>query len=258
MAICRISLRFFSPPEKPSLTARCSNSSFMSDTLIDRLSQVPQLRIAARTSSFSFKGKAATVQEIGAALGVVALVEGSVQRQGDTLRITAELIRVADGTRLWSQAYDRKAKDLFAIQDEIASAVTTALVGKLLPKTKAALAKHGTDNLEAYQFYIQGHQAMNRVSMDAFKRAEKYLRASVGRDPNYVSAMLDLAQCWGWQYNLGAYGKDEFQRRAGPMPSAVINATLARRNNVAASRPCSGASAMPTAAAMSTLRPDSW
>jgi len=196
-------------------------SDGMSDTLIDRLSQVPQLRIAARTSSFSFKGRQATVQEIGAALGVVALVEGSVQREGDTLRISAELVRVADGARLWSQRYDRKAQDLFAIQDEIASAVTTALVGKLLPSSKAALAKHGTDDLQAYQDYIQGHQAMNRVSMDAFRRAETFLRAAVQRDPHYVAAMLDLVQCWGWQFSSGAYGPEEFQRRAAPVLDRV-------------------------------------
>jgi serine/threonine-protein kinase len=196
-------------------------SDGMSDTLLDRLSQVPQLRIAARTSSFAFKGKSATVQEIGAALGVAALVEGSVQRQGDTLRISAELIRVADGTHLWSKHFDRKAKDLFAIQDEIANAVTTELVGKLLPSSKAALSRRGTDDLEAYQQYLQGHQGMFRVSMDAMQRAEKHLRSAVDRDPHYVAAMLDLVQCWGWQYSLGAYGPEEFQRRAGPMLDRV-------------------------------------
>jgi TolB-like protein/tRNA A-37 threonylcarbamoyl transferase component Bud32 len=196
-------------------------SDGMSDTLLDKLSQVPQLRIAARTSSFAFKGKPASVAEIGTALGVAALVEGSVQRQGDTLRISAELIRVSDGTRLWSQHYDRKAQDLFAIQDEIAGAVTTALVGKLLPSSKAALAKRGTEDLVAYQAYIQGHQALSRVSMDSFQRAEKLLRTAVDRDPHYIPAMLDLAQCWGWLYSLGAYDAVEFQRRAGPMLDRV-------------------------------------
>jgi tetratricopeptide (TPR) repeat protein len=152
---------------------------------------------------------------------VAALVEGSVQRQGDTLRINAELIRVADGSQLWSRHYDRKAQDVFAIQDEIANAVTRALVGKLLPSSKAALARRGTDNLDAYKDYIQGRQAMNRISMDSFKRAEKLLLSAVRRDPHYVAAMLDLAQCWGWEYSLGAYGVDEFQRRAGPMLDRV-------------------------------------
>jgi TolB-like protein len=192
-------------------------SDGMSDTLIDRLSQVPQLRMAARTSSFAFKGKSATVQDIGAALGVAALVEGSVQRQGDLLRINAELVRVADGTHLWSQHYDRNAADLFAIQDEIASAVTTALVGKLLPSSRKALARRGTRDLQAYRDYLQGHQAMNRVSMDAFQRAEQHLAAALERDPRYLDAMLDLVQCWGWQHHQGAFDADEFQRRAGPM-----------------------------------------
>jgi serine/threonine-protein kinase len=196
-------------------------SDGMSDTLLDRLSQVPQLHVAARTSSFAFKGKSATVQEIGTALGVAALVEGSVQRQGETLRISAELIRVSDGTHLWSKHFDHKAQDLFAIQDEIAAAVTKELVGQLLPSSKAALARRGTNDLEAYQEYIRGHQAMNNVSMDSMQRAEKLLQSAVDRDPQYVAAMLDLVQAVGWQYNLGAYGADEFQRRAGPILDRV-------------------------------------
>jgi len=196
-------------------------SDGMSDTLLDRLSQVPQLRIVARTSSFAFKGKSASAAEIGAALGVAALVEGSVQRQGDELRIGAELIRVADGTRVWSKQYDRKAKDLFAIQDEIAAAVTQELVGRLLPSSKAALARRGTNDLQAYQDYIQGHQAMTRVSLDSLQRAEKLLQSAVARDPNYTAALLDLVQCWGGEYNAGAFGPDEFLRRATPVLDRV-------------------------------------
>jgi TolB-like protein/Tfp pilus assembly protein PilF len=217
-------------------------SDGMSDTLLDRLSQVPQLRIAARTSSFSFKGKSASVEEIGAALGVAALVDGSVQRQGDTLRINAELIRVADGTHLWSKHYDRKSKDLFAIQDEIAAAVTQELVGRLLPSSKAALAKRGTSDLQAYQDYIQGHQAMNRLSLDSLQRAERLLQSAVARDPRYVAALLDLAQCWVGQYDVGAFAADELQRRATPILDRVEviepgNArVLALRGSLAQSR----------------------
>jgi len=125
-------------------------SDGMTETLLNRLAQVPELKVAARTSSFSFKGTNTDVRKIGAALGVASLVEGSVQQSGDTLRITAQLIRAVDGSHLWSHNYDRKAADLFAIQDEIASAVTEALIGELLPKTKAILAKGGTKDLAAY------------------------------------------------------------------------------------------------------------
>ena len=111
-------------------------SDGMTETLLNRLAQVPELKVAARTSSFSFKGTNTDMRKIGAALGVASLVEGSVQQSGDTLRITAQLIRAVDGTHLWSRNYDRKAADLFAIQDEIAAAVTEALIGQLLPKTK--------------------------------------------------------------------------------------------------------------------------
>src|SRR5438045_7796447 len=94
-------------------------SDGMTETLLDRLAQLPQLKVAARTSSFSFKGTNADVRSIGAQLGVASLVEGSVQQAGDTLRITAQLVRAADGTNLWSKHFDRKAADLFVIQDEI-------------------------------------------------------------------------------------------------------------------------------------------
>ena len=96
-------------------------SDGMTETLLNRLAQVPELKVAARTSSFSFKGTNTDMRKIAAALGVASIVEGSVQQSGDTLRITAQLIRAVDGTHLWSHNYDRKSADLFAIQDEIAA-----------------------------------------------------------------------------------------------------------------------------------------
>ena len=196
-------------------------SDGMTDTLLDRLAQVPQLKIAARTSSFAFKGKPVDVREIGRALGVATVVEGSVQQQGDTLRITAQLIRVADGSHLWSRQYDRPAKDLFAIQDEIAGAITTELAGKLLPSSQAALARRGTRSLEAYAAYVKGHQALATISLASFKHAEALLREALDKDPEYVAAMLDLVQAWGWQQDLGELSTSEFVARAGPVLDRV-------------------------------------
>jgi TolB-like protein len=121
-------------------------SDGLMENLLHKLAQVNELKVAARTSSFAFKGKQEDVRAIVRALGVATVVEGSVQRAGETLRITAQLVRTIDGSHVWSQRYDRKQTDLFAIQDEIAEAVTTALVGALMPDAKAAIAHGGTTN----------------------------------------------------------------------------------------------------------------
>src|SRR6185312_12581475 len=151
-------------------------SDGMTETLLDRLAQVPQLKVAARTSSFSFKGTNTDVRRIGAQLGVASLVEGSVQQAGDTLRITAQLVRAADGSHLWSMHYDRNAADLFAIQDEIAGAVAQALAGELLPQTKQILAKGGTKDLAAYDAYTRGLQQIELNTFSSYTQAETLLR----------------------------------------------------------------------------------
>ena len=113
-------------------------SDGLSEELIDMLTKVPELRVSARTSSFYFKGKQATIADIAKALGVAHVLEGSVRKSGNTLRITAQLIRVDNGFHVWSETYDRKLDDIFKIQDEIAGAVVTALRVHLLPTQKAS------------------------------------------------------------------------------------------------------------------------
>ena len=113
-------------------------SDGLSEELIDMLTKVPDLRVPARTSSFYFKGKQATIADIAKALGVAHVLEGSVRKSGNTLRITAQLIRVDNGYHVWSETYDRKLDDIFKIQDEIAGAVVTALRVQLLPMQQPA------------------------------------------------------------------------------------------------------------------------
>jgi TolB-like protein/Tfp pilus assembly protein PilF len=192
-------------------------SDGMTETLLNRLAQVPQLKVAARTSSFSFKGKDADVRKIGAQLGVASLVEGSVQQAGDTLRITAQLIRAVDGAHLWSRNYDRKAADLFAIQDEIAGAVTEALVGELLPKTKEILAKGGTKNLAAYDAYTRGLEQLAVNMFATNNQAEAQMKKALALDPDYVEAMVGLANTWLNMFRTGQITESEFQTRAAPM-----------------------------------------
>ena len=192
-------------------------SDGMTETLLNRLAQVPELKVAARTSSFSFKGTNADVRKIGAALGVASLVEGSVQQAGDTLRITAQLIRAADGTHLWSHNYDRKAADLFAIQDEIASAVTEALIGELLPKTKAILAKGGTKDLAAYDAYTRGLQQIAINSVPSIQQAGVLMKQALALDPNYVDAMVGVVLADLTLARTGAIVPAEFRARAVPV-----------------------------------------
>jgi TolB-like protein/Tfp pilus assembly protein PilF len=196
-------------------------SDGMTETLLNRLAQVPQLKVAARTSSFSFKGTNTDVRKIGAQLGVASLVEGSVQQAGDTLRITAQLVRAADGAHLWSRNYDRKAADLFAIQDEIAGAVTEALVGELLAKTREILAKGGTKNLAAYDAYTRALEQLAVNNFPSNIQAEALMKQALTLDPGYVDAMLGLVNTWLNMARTGQIGATEFPVRAAPMLDRV-------------------------------------
>jgi hypothetical protein len=183
---------------------------------------VPQLKVAARTSSFSFKGTNTDVRRIGAQLGVASLVEGSVQQAGDTLRITAQLIRAADGAHLWSRNYDRKAADLFAIQDEIAGAVTEALVGELLPKTREILTKGGTKNLAAYDSYTRALEQLAVNNFPSNIQAEALMKQALARDPGYVDAMIGLVQHLAETCSAPARSPwSEFHARAIPVLDRV-------------------------------------
>jgi TolB-like protein/DNA-binding winged helix-turn-helix (wHTH) protein len=174
-------------------------SDGLSDELINMLTKVPELRVPARTSSFYFKGKQATIADIAKALGVAHVLEGSVRKSGNTLRITAQLVRVDNGYHIWSETYDRKPDDIFKIQDEIAGAVVTALRVHLLPTQKAAGQDElRTENLEAYNLYLQGRQSYNEGTGGGYQRAVTAFRAATALDPRYAAAYADLALAQFW------------------------------------------------------------
>ncbi|MDB5987711.1 MAG: protein kinase [Nevskia sp.] len=168
-------------------------SDGMSEELLNLLSQVPELHVAGRTSSFSFKGKNATIAEIGKALNVATVLEGSVRKAGDRLRITAQLINVADGYHLWSQSYDRKLTDVFATQDDIAGAVADALKLKLLPAQRPSTARHHVPSFETYDHYLLGRQLLMRSEPAGYGRAVDAFRRAVASDPDYAAAYAGLA-----------------------------------------------------------------
>jgi TolB-like protein/Flp pilus assembly protein TadD len=192
-------------------------SDGLTETLLHKLAQVPELKVAARTSSFAFKGKQEDIRAIGRELGVATVMEGSVQRSGDTLRITAQLVRTDDGSHIWSINYDRKLADLFAIQDEIAGAVTAALVGALVPEAKAAIAKGGTQNLEAYDLYSKSLAPRMTASFTSLSEADALLTQALEKDPKYVDAMLAHCYTWVAMMTTGSITVPEAQKRIDAM-----------------------------------------
>jgi eukaryotic-like serine/threonine-protein kinase len=168
----------------------------IAETLINALSQVPGLDVAARTSAFSFKGKTVDVREIGRQLRVGTVLEGSVQRSGDRLRITADLVNCHDGFHLWSKTFDRPAGDIFAVQDEVARAVVTALQGKLLADSTQPLARQGTDDPRAYDAYLLGRFYWNKRAAPDMVRAAEYFGQAIRDDSGYARAWAGLADAY--------------------------------------------------------------
>jgi len=163
-------------------------SDGLSEELLNLLAKIPQLQVAARTSAFTFKGSDASIGEIALKLKVAHVLEGSVRKSGNEIRITAQLINAANGYHLWSQTWDRTLDDVFAIQDEIAAAVVDALKVTLLGDVPHARV---TDP-EAYSLYLQSKAASNRHSKDAFEEAQALLTQALAIDPEYAEAWVEL------------------------------------------------------------------
>jgi adenylate cyclase len=163
-------------------------SDGLTEEIIDMLSSVPNLKVSARTSSFSFKGKQITLAEVAKALGVAYVLEGSVRRSGDRLRVTAQLIRAESAHHLWSQTFDRHADDMIKIQDDIARAVVSALKGGL--KSSLVPESTGTKNAEAYSLYFQANQLFrqSRTANDT-RQALAYVKKSLDLDPQFAQAI---------------------------------------------------------------------
>ena len=168
-------------------------SDGLSEELLNLLTKIPQLQVAARTSSFYYKGKAVKLAEMARELNVAHFLEGSVRKSGNRVRITAQLIRAADGYHQWSQTYDRELDDIFKIQDEIAAAVVGALKLKLLPDLLELSAGSRTANPAAHTQYLLGRQFFNRTNTDDLRRAVAAYEQAIALDPKYASAYAGLA-----------------------------------------------------------------
>ncbi|MEY2511771.1 MAG: hypothetical protein QOE26_2534 [Verrucomicrobiota bacterium] len=171
-------------------------SDGLSEELIAVLAKLPELKVIGRSSSFLFKGNAGDSKSIGEKLGVTHLIEGSVRRQGERVRIVAELISAADGRELWSETYDRELKDVFAVQTEIASAVAEQMKVKLLGRTAQSDAMPSSQNLAAHNAVLQADFYFQQQTSESVQRAITFLQEAVQLDPKYGFAYARLSQAW--------------------------------------------------------------
>ncbi len=185
-------------------------SDGISEELLNLLAKIPQLKVAARTSSFSFKGKGVEIPEIARQLRVANVLEGSMRRSGDQLRITAQLIRAAEGYHLWSETYDRKMDDIFKIQDEIAGEVVKELKVKLL----GAAPKVRTTDPKAYAFFLQGRELGRQNTAEAFAKSDALYRQVLEIDPRYAPAWNELARNFVNKAGMGLLSNQEGLARA--------------------------------------------
>ena len=175
----------------------------MAEEIINALTALPGVRVASRTSSFKFKARAVDVGEIASQLKVETILDGSVRKAGNRLRITAQLVNASDGYQLWSERYDRDIDDVFAVQDEIARAIVDKLKVKLSGDASAPLVKRQTDNLDAYNRYLQGRYYWTRRYSGFFEKAVEYFEQAIAEDPSYAPAYAGLADAHSV---MGLYG----------------------------------------------------
>jgi serine/threonine-protein kinase len=168
-------------------------SDGLSEELLNGLAGVEDLRVAARTSSFGFKGTAADVRTIADSLGVETILEGSVRRAGDRVRITVQLVDAERGFQLWSGEYDRELRDVFAVQDEIAGSVVRALIPRLRPSGDEQLVRGGTRNVEAYDQYLAGREKWRTRRLPQLGEAIEHFRRAVELDPEFALGWSGLA-----------------------------------------------------------------
>ncbi|HKY28549.1 MAG TPA: tetratricopeptide repeat protein [Pyrinomonadaceae bacterium] len=203
----------------------------LAEELLNALAKIKGLKVAARTSSFSFREKNVDVGEIGAALGVNTVVEGSVRKSGNRLRITTQLINVSDGFHIWSGQYDRELSDIFGLQAEITLAIVDSLKLNLLGGQRSDILRRSTDNPEAYSLYLHGRFFWNKRTTEDVMRAIRYFEEAIDLDPNYALAYTGIADCYnasGFSYDLGLPAGEVISRaKTAAAKALAIDDTLA-------------------------------
>ncbi len=185
----------------------------MAEEIINALCRVSGLRVSSRTASFLFGGTAIEPREIGRRLGVETILEGSVRKSGNRLRITAQLAETSGGFHLWSESFDREVKDVFEIQEEIAQSIVRALQVTLSPQEKGALRTSPTRHVQAYDYYLKGRSFYYRYGRKDIEFALQLFKRATELDPGYALAYAGLADCWAHIY-LNSERRDEVRLQA--------------------------------------------
>jgi TolB-like protein len=203
-------------------------SDGLSEELIAALAQIRELKVIGRSSSFRFKDRKEETKTIGEKLGVATLLEGTVRKQGDRVRIVAELINAADGIELWTRTFDRELKDIFAVQQEIAAAVASSLKTTLLGSEQGSSANPATKNTEAHNAYLQGHYYFQRRNLEDYRKAIGHYEEAIRLDPDYALAYAERSEAWTLVGDLTGEGNTAWPKARTDAEKAVaIAPTLA-------------------------------
>ena len=208
-----------------SLSADPENEFFadgITEDVIANLSKVRSLRVISRASVTPFKKREQTLREIGATLGVATLVDGSVRRAGDRVRIVAQLVDAETDRSLWSETYDRRLTDIFAIQTDVALQIATALRAELTTDERTRIAREPTTNLHAYQLYLQGRRWLTVYTPAAMQRGIEYFEKAIESDPGYAMAYANMAVAYAELGEVGALTPEVAHRRARAAVAAAL------------------------------------
>jgi serine/threonine-protein kinase len=208
-------------------------SEGITESLINTLSQLPNFRVIARTTAFRYKGREVDPQKVGRELRVRAVLTGRVTQRGDTLRIQADLVDVAEGSQLWGQQYNRRLSDVFAVQEEITKEISEKLRLKLTGEERRRLTKRYTENTEAYEYYIRGRYHWDRRTPEALQKAIEYFGRAIEKDPAYALAYSGLADSYSvLPLHTRARPKESYQKaKAAAEKALAIDDSLAEAHN---------------------------
>ena len=204
-------------------------SDGLTEELIGALSQVAELRVVSRTSAFQFKGIHLDVREVGRKLGVNVVLNGSVRKAGNRVRITAELVNVSDGSPVWSERFERELAGVFEVQDEVTRSILATLKPKLVPRSQSSLKKSRSQNVHAHELYLKGRYLWNQQTPDAVAKAREYFEQVVSIFPEHAMAHVGLADCWqllGW-YGLSQASEAMSNAKRAAQAALTLDDTLA-------------------------------
>jgi len=193
----------------------------MTEEMISTLSNVSGLTVISRTSAMQYKGAKKNLTDIGRELGAGTLLEGSVRKAGNRVRITVQLLDAREDRHLWAQSYDRELQDIFAVQSDVATKVADALKVKLLDREAAQLRKKPTENTEAYMLYLKGREYWNKRSESAVRKAIEFFQLALDADPDFALALVGLADCWSV---LPSWGYGSASEAAPKVKQAILKA----------------------------------